>query len=95
LNGTVRAPTPIKYFSRRGKMKKALVYMFAVMIAFVFAGTGFAQAPAAAPEKPAATEKKEEKKVEKKAPKKAKKSKKEMKKEEKKEEAPAAPAPAK
>ncbi len=49
-------------------MKKVLVFVFAAMIAFVFAGTGFAQAPAArAGEGSPAAEKKEEKKVEKKA----------------------------
>ena len=40
-------------------MKKVMVFVFAAMIAFVFAGTGFAQAPAApaAPEKAAPAEK--------------------------------------
>ena len=53
-------------------MKKALMFVFAVVIAVAFAATGFAQAPAAAPEKPApaATPEKMEKPAkEKKAPK--------------------------
>ena len=42
-------------------MKKALMFVFAVVIAVAFAATGFAQAPAAAPEKPAAAPEKMEK----------------------------------
>jgi hypothetical protein len=86
----------IKYTLTEGgnrKMKKVLVFVFAVVIAVAFAATGFAQAPAAAPAEkaPAAAPEKMEKPAKaKKAPKK-----KAPKKEEKKEEAPAAAAPAK
>ncbi len=75
-------------------MKKLVLFVFAIMISVVFAGTGFTQdKPAAAPEKPAAAaEKKDEKKAEKKAKKDKKADKKAEKKEAKPEEKPAAPA---
>jgi len=85
----------IKYTLTEGgnrKMKKVLVFVFAVVIAVAFAATGFAQAPAAAPAEkaPVAAPEKTEK------PAKVKKAKKKApKKEEKKEEAPAPAAPAK